>query len=153
MTSAFDPQTFGQMTITESNSTESVLVPVGEYGASITDKKIDTWKAKDGSSEGLKMFVFWNVEDPEVRALTGRDKNIVRQEMMFDLTENGALATGKGMNVRLGRLREAVGLNTPGQPFSFDMLVGRSARVSIGHRADNRDSSVMYAEVKDVAKA
>lgn len=149
----FDANTFGQMSFTESNSTESVPVPVGEWPATIGDKKIDTWAAKDGSSSGLKMYVYWDIEDPAVREVTGREKSRVRQEFMFDLVEGtGALDFGKGKNVRLGRLREATGLNTPGQAFSFDMLVGRMAKVNVKHRPDNRDASILYAEVTDAAR-
>ena len=149
---AFDPNTFAAMTFQEANSTESFPVPVGEYPGTIDKKDIVTWAAKDGSSAGLKMNVIWSVENqPAVTEITGREKNLIRQEFMFDLTESGMLDTGKGKNVKLGRLRAAVGLNTPGEPFSFDMLVGRCAKISVGHRPDQRDSSVLYAEVKDVA--
>lgn len=150
---AFDVNTFAQLTITDSMSTEMVPVPVGEYPATVREYKVGTWQAKDGSSNGLKMFVFW-VLDPNdaVKEATGRDENIVRQEMMFDLTDSGALDTGKGRNVRLGRIREAIDLNRPGEPFNFDMMVGRRATVSVGHRADQRDPSMLYAEVKDTAK-
>lgn len=149
---AFDPNTFAAMTFTDANSTESYPVPVGEWPATVDSKAIVPWAAKDGSSAGLKMNVLWAIQGiPEVTEVTGREKNIVRQELMFDLTESGMLDTGKGKNVRLGRIRAALSLNTPGEPFSFDMLVGRSAKVSVGHRPDQRDPSVLYAEVKDVA--
>lgn len=149
--SVFDANTFAQLTINEANSTESIPIPAGEYPATIKEKKIETWQAKDGSSSGLKMLVFWEVEDPMVKEVTGRDKSIVRQEMMFDLTDSGMLDMGKGMNVRLGRLREATGLNRPGEAFSFDMLPGRQAVITVGHRADKNDPNTRYAEVKDCA--
>ena len=56
---------------------------------------------------------------------------------------------GKGQNVGLGRLREAVGLNSPGQPFAFSMLTGRVAKVVVKHRIHE---DKIFAEVKAVAK-
>jgi hypothetical protein len=147
----FDPNTFAAMTFNEANSTESIPVPAQEWPAIIDNKKIDTWQAKDGSSSGLKLIVNWNVTDPSVKEVTGRDKNLVKQEMMLDLTEAGMLDFGKGMNVQLGRLRAAVGLNNPGEPFSFDMLVGRQGKIQVGHRPDPTKPGVIYAEVKAVA--
>jgi hypothetical protein len=69
---------------------------------------------------------------------------------MLDLTEEGMLATGKGRNVLLGRLREATGLNQSGEPFAFPMLTGRPAKVQVAHRLYEGQ---IYAEVKGTAKA
>jgi hypothetical protein len=134
MSSVFDPKTFASMTFTDSNSTESVPVPVGEWPATIDKQEIVAWAKKDDPSKsGLKLNLSLAIDDPAVAQLTGRPKNLVRYELMLDLTPEGGLDFGKGMNVRLGRLREALGLNKPGQPFSFDMLVGHALKASIKH--------------------
>jgi hypothetical protein len=67
---------------------------------------------------------------------------------MLDLTPGGGLDLGKGKNVGLGRLREAVRLNDSSKPFSFAQLPGQAARVTVSHRIDGEDT---YSEIKKVA--
>ena len=146
----FDPNSFFEQVITEVGSTEAVPIPAGEYLATIDKKEVATWQKKDDPSvSGLKLKITWSLEDQAVRDLLGRDKVVVAQDIMLDITETGSLDMGKGRNVGLGRLREATNLNTPGQPFAFSMLVGRMAKVKVTHRlVDN----VPFAEIKAVAK-
>jgi hypothetical protein len=132
------------------NDTKVIPVPAGEFVAFIEEVKPRTWQSKDGSKSGVTLDVTWNVDSEEVKQLLGRDKVTVRQGIMLDMTEDGrGLAMGKGQNVGLGRLREATGLNTPGQPFAFGMLTGRPAKIVVTHRIDGEN---IYAEVKAVAK-
>lgn len=133
MTSPFDPNTFASMTFTGANSTESSPIPTGEYLATCTKQEITAWRSKDGSKNGLKSTLMFEIEDPKVIEATGRPKSSIRHEIMLDLTAEGGLDMGKGMNVNLGRTRAAMGLNDPSQPFSFDMFVGRQAVVSVKH--------------------
>ena len=146
----FNPDQFLDMQVTEANDTKTIPVPVGEYVAVAEEVKCRQWQSKqDPSKSGLTLDITWSVDDAAVKELLGRDKVTVRQGIMLDLTDSGGLDMGKGRNVGLGRLREAVGLNTPGQPFSFSMLVGRVAKVSVSHRIDGEN---IYAEVKGVTK-
>lgn len=57
--------------------------------------------------------------------------------------------TGKGKNIKLGRIREVFDLNTPGQPFGFGMSEGRQARLHVTQRAEGED---IYNDVKTVTK-
>lgn len=132
--SVFDPKTFGQMTFTETNSTVSVPIPAEEWPFEIKKAEITAWQAKDNSSAGLKCILQLETTDAKVVEITGRAKNSVRYEMMLDLTPEGGLDFGKGMNVRLGKAREACGLNKPGQPFAFDMFVGHMVKAKVSHR-------------------
>ena len=146
----FSPDQFLDMQVTEANDTKIVPVPVGEYNAIVGEVKVVQWQKKDDPSvAGLKLQITWELDSPEVKALLQRETVTVRQDQMLDLAESGGLDMGKGRNVGLGRLREATGLNTPGQPFSFTMLTGRMAKVSIKHRVDG---DTIYSEVKGVAK-
>lgn len=149
MASVFDPKTFSQMTFTESNSTESTPVPVGEWPGIITKCEITSWEKRDKTAAGLKYTLMIEIEDPAVQAVTGRPKSLVRRDAMLDLTPEGGLDFGKGMNTNLGRDREAVGLNRPGQPFAFDMFVGRPCKVNVTHRA--LDDGRLVAEAKAIA--
>lgn len=146
----FDPNQFLDMQVTEANSTSSTPCPVGEYMAIIDEVKPRQWQKKDDPSKsGLALDLIWNVDDANVKALLERDKVVVKQGIMLDLTDSGSIDMGKGKNVSLGRLREALGLNTPGQAFSFSMLKGRVAKVQVSHRVDGDQ---IFAEVKAVAK-
>lgn len=134
MSSPFDPKTFETMTFTGANSTESVPIPVGEWPMEIEKKEVTAWAKKDDPSiNGLKLTLTLKTEEPKIVEITGRPVNKARFEIMLDLTPEGGLDMGKGMNVQLGRLRAAVGLNRPDVPFAFDMLVGRTVLASIKH--------------------
>ena len=123
--SAFDPSTFIDATFNEANSTVSTPVPAGEVIAVAGEPKIETWISKDGTKSGLRAEIPWVIEgNAAITQVTGRPKNTVRQSIMLDVTPDGqGLDMGKGMNVSLGKLREAVGLNTPGSPFSFRKML------------------------------
>lgn len=147
--STFDPATFLNMQVDEANDTKVVPVPAGEYLAVAEKVDIKAWASKDGSSSGLKLEIVWDIDDQNVKALLGRDTVKVTQQQMLDLTDTGMLDTSKGKNVGLGRIREALDLNTPGQPFAFSMIQGRPAKVVVSHRIAGED---VYAEVKKIAK-
>lgn len=150
--SNFDPNAFLNLTITEANSTQSVPVPVGEYTAVIEKVEPRTWQSRDDASKsGVALDVFYSIDDSNVKALLGRDKITVKQGIMLDLTDGGGLDMGKGRNISLGRLRDATGLNVPGQPFSFAQLPGRAVRVRVKHR-DGKNPGEIYSEVEGVAK-
>ena len=146
----FNPDQFLDMQVTESNSTEAIPVPVGEYTAVIGEVKCRPWQKKDDPSvAGLALDITWELDDEAVKELLSRQKVTVKQGAMLDLTDSGSLDMGKGRNVTLGRLRDAVNLNQAGQPFAFSMLVGRVAKVKVEHRV-NGDQ--IFTEVKAVAK-
>lgn len=151
--STFDPSILESQTFTESNSTFTIPVPIGEYQMIIDSYKLRTWSSKDGSKSGVALDIQWSVEDPNVKALLERDKVTVKQGIMLDMTDAGGLDFGKGKNVSLGRLREALNINSPGQPFSFTMLPGRMAKGKVSHRPDDRNPGQVFAEVEAVARA
>jgi hypothetical protein len=135
--SQFDPASFLFATTSETTDTISVPVPVGEYQAIVEKVACRPWQAKDGSSSGLALDIIYNVDDATVKALLGRDKVVVKQGIMLELTDAGALDNGKGKNPVLGRLREAVGQNVKGQPWAPSMLEGQPLKVSVKHRIAN----------------
>lgn len=150
-TSGFDPIGFLDSSTESSMSTSALPCPEGEYPATIKELKPRTWQSKkDPSLAGVALDVLWTIDDPNILQLMERKEVTVKQGIMLDLTEQGGLDCGKGKNVALGRLREAVNLNQPGKPFSLNQLPGRAAKVLVKHRPDDRDSSIIYAEVKGV---
>ena len=147
--STFNPEDFMNQQHDEANSTTSTPVPEAEYVAIADTPKIVPWQKKDGSASGLKLEIDWIIPDDALAAELGRKEVKVRQQQMLDLTESGALDFGKGRNVGLGRLREAVDLNKPGKPFSFAMIAGRQAKIAVKHRVAD---DAIFAEVKAVTR-
>lgn len=145
--SAFDPQAFLDSSVTEANDTKVIPVPMGDYLGVIEKIVPRQWTSKDHTSSGLALDITWIVEDEDVKAFLGRDTVTVKQGLMLDVLPSGQLDMSKGKNIGLGRLREAVGLNTPGQAFSFQQLPGMMAKVSVKHRLVEDDT---FAEVKAV---
>jgi hypothetical protein len=146
---SFNPNAFLNSTYEEANDTKIVPCPAGEYIAIADKVEVKPWASRDGSSSGLKLSILWDIQSDDVKAIVGRDSVKVPQDQMLDLTDTGALDMGKGRNVGLGRLREALGMNAPGEPFSMGAIQGRMAKVVVSHRPNGED---LYAEIKKVAK-
>lgn len=150
MTGMFDPSTFLNATLTDANSTQVLPIPEGEYTAVISgDPEFRNVQRKDGTGVIVFLDLKWDIQDPNLAAALDRKQVMARQSLILDTTETGGLDMGKGKNTGLGRLREAVGMNTPGQPFSFRDLPGKMAKVKVQHRVDG---DKIFDEVRAVAK-
>lgn len=145
---SFDPQAFLDASITEVNDTKIIPVPMGEYLGVIEKMSPRQWQSKDGTQSGIALDLVWIVEDQDVRDFLGRDTVTVKQGIMLDMLPSGGLDMSKGKNIGLGRLREAVGMNKPGEAFSFQNLPGQMAKITVKHRLVEED---VFAEVKAVA--
>ena len=146
---SFDAQSFLDASVSGTNDTKLIPVPIGEYQAFIDSVEPRPWQSKDGTKSGIALDILWSIEDQDVKSFLGRESVKVKQGVMLDLTDSGKLDMSKGKNIGLGRLREAVGHNEAGRPFSFNMLPGSGAKVSVSHRIVNDD---VFAEIKGVAK-
>lgn len=150
---SFDAQSFLSATSTAAMDTKVIPCPVGDFQGLIDKVVPRQWQSKDGTKSGVALDVFFSVEDENVKSYCGRDTITVKLGIMLDTTvsPSGALALDetKGKNIGLGRLREALNMNKPGQLFSFEMLPGQMCKVGVTHRIDGEDT---YAEVKSVAK-
>ena len=143
--SAFNPDTFLNTQTTEANDTAVIPVPEGEHPAAI--KTIKPRVLTDGRAV---LDIYWTVNSDEARDETGQAEPIVRQTVWLDTTESGGLDFGKGKNVGLGKLRDAVGQNQSGKPWAPGMLIGAAAIVKVGHSIDKRDGETIQADVKAV---
>lgn len=146
---AFDPNVLLDLTVDTANDTKVIPCPEGEFQGQIDSVKPRTWQSKDGTTSGVTLDVTWEILDEGVKETCDREKVTVRQGIMLDMKADGALDMGKGKNVGLGRLREALNMNTPGVPFSFRNLVGQVAVVSVTHRAGDGDD--IFPEIRSVA--
>lgn len=159
-TQTFNPEQFLQTELTEANSTEFTLIPEGEYTAvsgPISSERFKAFDIKEGPNAGGKFYsleVLWDINDPDgkLKEELGRPPQ-ARQGLRLDINPvDGSLELGKGRNVDLGRLREALGINRNGQPFRFSMLGGQVAKIKVKHRMDKRTQRI-YAEVAEVSAA
>lgn len=150
--SVYDPNVLAQMTFVGANSTETTPHPTGDHPVLIKEAKLEAWEKQDKSSGGVKCTLLMESLDPEgkVKAITGREKNNLRFEFFLDLTPEGGLDMGKGMNVRLGRAREACGINDATRPFAFDQFIGQTPMASVSHETYKNQ---LQARVDALAKA
>lgn len=152
----FDPQSFLSATTSEQGSTTAQPIPIGEHLSVIENVEARQWTSKDGSKSGLALDITHSIDSPEVKAILGRDKVTVRQGVMVDITPSGGLDMGKGKNVSLNRVREALGQNEAGKPWSPQMMIGKVCKVVIGHRPSDRPQDppgTVFSDVNGVVKA
>ena len=145
--STFNPDTFLNIEVSSPNATAYVPVAEGEFTGSI--KKIAPRVLNDGRAV---LDVTWAVDDETTRQETGMAEPTVRQTIWLDLNESGSLDFGKGRNVGLGRLRDALGQNETGKLWQPGMMVGGVAKIKVTHSIDKRDNETIQAGVVSVAK-
>lgn len=132
----FDPKQFLQRETTSSNSTEFLPTPAGVWPAAI--KNVDaTMMGKEGAKRPV-LQVEYSIDSAEVREQMGRPEVTIKQNIFLDVNEDGALQNGKGQNVQLGRLRDAVGQNVDGQNWSPLMLIGQVVQIEVVHKAGDK---------------
>ena len=149
--SNFDPEAFMGTETTDDMDTQVIPIPEDEYTAVV--EKVEARLTKVDNVEKPVLEVTWLIDDTDgsVQKATGRDKNTVRQSIWLDVNESGALATGPGKNIGLGRLREVFGQNKAGKAWNPNMLTGNPARILVNQRVDKNDPEVIYNGVKRVA--
>ena len=145
--STFNPDTFLNTEVSSANATAYVPVAEGEFPGSI--KKIAPRVLTDGRAV---LDVTLAVDDETVRQETGMAEPTVRQTIWLDLNESGSLDFGKGRNVGLGRLRDALGQNVSGKPWQPGMMIGGVAKIKVTHSIDKRDNETIQAQVSSVTK-
>lgn len=148
----FNPEDFKTSQTTEQGSTSVTPCPLGEYVAKI--EKVDFRQAQ-GKKNPNETYTFadivYEVDNDEVRRHCDRDKVTVRQSMIVDVAADGkSLDFGKGKNIGLNRVRDAVGQNVPGAAWAPSMLEGKVLKVKVKHRPDENDPTIQYAEVAAV---
>lgn len=149
---SLDPNAFLQMTVEGANSTQLELPEEGDYMAMIADitpREIKFQSGERAGQVGTGLDITWQIENPEVKEKLGYTPK-PRQSMILDLTPSGGLDMGKGKNVTLGRIREAVGQNKDGQAWGPLMLKGQVATITVKHVTDKDDPSKIYLNVRGV---
>jgi|SRR5215469_3791133 len=141
----FDPEEFMQTSIKGATDTHYVPIPEGDYTA-IVDSVLPPKVTDEGR---VFMHVVWNIDSDNLRKSLERDKVMTRQTLWLDIDESGHLDDGKGKNVPLGRLREALGQNNPEIEWKPPMMIGRPARIKVTQRKD-KESGEIFNDIKGV---
>lgn len=154
--SAFDVSAFENQIVEGANETKTTPVPENDYHATIDSARVKAIAISKGERAGQEvpvLEVVYHLHDDtgELNKLLNREKVTVRQDIWLDVNEQGGLAFGPNLNVQLGRLREAVGLNQPGRAFTFKMLEGQGPLIiTVTH--DTRDNGDVYNRVQNVRR-
>jgi len=136
--SMFDPQSFLDAQTTDVNEKRALLAAEnpGQVNG-LYDAVIGDIKPASGNKDGrawLRMDVEVKVPvPPEQRPVVTLEELKLTHRVFIDLTSEGNVDNAKGKNNGQRLLREATGLNVPGQPFSWRMLSGRPVKVKIKH--------------------
>lgn len=142
----FNASTFLNQSVTGPLSTKIPVVPAGDYRA-----KISKLEPQAGTDKiGPLLRVVWELVDTGELAAIDRERATVRQDIFLDMDDSQEnLDAGEGKNVGLGRLFEALGMNDGGA--AIGNLMGQVAYIKVAHRADKKDTSIVYDFVSRVA--
>jgi hypothetical protein len=153
--SNFDPSSFLDASITEP-TTKRLALPAGmDFVGTIGEPKARTWQGKtDPSKGGVVVDVPVEIDMsqyPQIAEQIGSNGKITLTDgIMLDMTQAGGIDNSPGKNGKLRRYREALGMNNPGEAFSFRGMQGRMIRVKIKH--DTYEGEI-YDRIDSVAKA
>lgn len=136
MSNHFDPAAFIDLPV-EAPFEKRPPLPIGDYTATIQDVTARPWQGKaDPTKSGMAYDIVLVLEVPEaVRAATGMASPTItlKDSIMLDLTESGALDTAPGRNRQLRNYREALDMNKAGEVFRARNMIGRLLRVKVSH--------------------
>lgn len=151
----FNADTFMNTAVEGAMDTKVVPIPEDEYEATIENFSVRQFEGKridenTGQNQILtSLDIIWLINNPQVAADLGRDRLTVRGSMFLDMTPEGTLDMGKGKNVSLGRLREALGQNDPGRPWAPGMLKGAGPLlIRVTQRPNPNDPESAFNDVK-----
>jgi hypothetical protein len=152
--SNFDPSAFLDTQITEPSVKRNPIPAGTDVVAVIGEPKMRAWQGKaDPSKSGIACDVPLEIDlsaYPDLATHVGLPKITLNDSIMLDTTDDGQLDMAPGRNGKLRRYREALDMNSPGQPFSFRAMQGRMIKVKVKHRTYEGE---IYDDVDSVAKA
>ena len=153
-----DPDKFLNQKISEPSETNFIPVPAGEYTAVIPQGGVLPPREVKDEKTGVTQLVVdirWDIasSDPRFKQVvteTGNEKPFIRSGIFLDVDfdEKGdviGLSKGKGKNVALGQLREALGQNTS-KDWSFRHLEGSMAKILVEHKLSKGDTFANIAK-------
>jgi hypothetical protein len=143
MSNLFDTDNFLGSSAGGVLSTERTLIPIGTYpDCTVSDLKLNHGTYENGEKAGDKwarLNIIYEIHDDAVRNELDRAKVLVSGGIFLDITPEGALDNGRGKNVRLGKLKAALGLN--GANDTWQDFLGKRVVLTIGHGVNKKDGS------------
>lgn len=150
MSRLFDPVNILNAEIGE-NATKRDPLPIGEPVAQITKVGITSDEIKKGDRAGQmwhRLDVTLEITEPEYCARYGdgtQNRIVTTYGIMYDANEQGLPKLGPNVNVKLGRFRDAAGVN--GRPLGA--LVGQFVRLNVIHKPHPDPDLAAKGEVVD----
>lgn len=152
---AFDAKAFMDASTKAPLSTSIEVCPEGTFPFIIDtdDNAVQFRSGTTDKGEWVRFEVTAVCQDEGVRAKLGRDRVTARFGGFVDIDpKTGNLDTGKGKNVALGQLRDALGQNTD-KPWNWNMLKGAGPFMGVVKQSDDQnDPTRKYANIVRVAK-
>jgi len=148
MTTTFNAEQFEQTVVDGANQTSFVPIPEADYTAYVEEYSFRELQVQ--GEQRIICAVSWVIPDEDLAKELSMQEIKVKQDIWLDLTDDGNLDFGTNKNVQLGRLRQALDLNTPG--FQWSALQGKQALISIAHTQKKDDPSVVYSNVVKTSK-
>lgn len=150
--STFDADTFLSQEIEGQMEVRYTPVPEGDFIA-VLDDNFNLREVSGQAGPTPVLDLSWIILDDDLKEAMSMDRVTVRQSIFLDTENNGALAFGPNKNVKLGRLREALGQNAPKKAWNFHMLRGAGpCLIHVIQRPDKNDSTIIYNDVSRVTK-
>jgi hypothetical protein len=151
----FDADAFMNTQLDEAMATQLSSVPEGEYVAMVGDFDSSAFKTittKNGPRAVLE--IPFPIQDEALKVKLGREQVTHRETYWLDfIPGTGQLDSGPDKNVRLGQLRNALGQNVKGIPWSPSMLKGMGPlRIVIKTTSDKTDPEKKYTNITKYAK-
>ena len=144
--STFDPDTFLGQETDQVMDTHFKPVPEGEYTA-----MIDTVVAKEVNDSPV-LDITYVILDEAVKVEMNSERVSVRQSIFVDMEDAGRIALGDNKNVKLGKLREALGQNSG--VWSPRKLAGAGPiKIKTVNKPDKNDPEQIYSNVQRVPAA
>ena len=149
-TSSFDPNVFLNQELSGSSETKYTPIPEGEYKGYIDDLTMDSYE----DTPILVVTYALLDDDGKLKTLLGLEKPTLQDRLFLDINPDGSIAFGPNKNVRLGRVREAVGQNDPKKKWQFNMLRGAGpVLLKVAHQYHKTTGEGPYARVDRIVKA
>lgn len=143
--STFDPAAFKATVVEGQFETHTTPLPEDTYIAAIGETAIRAIKIDNEVS--ILCDVPFNVDDEALAERLGLNRLQVTQGFFLDLDKKGNLEFGPNKNIRLGKLRDALGQNSD-KAWNFGMLDGAGPlKIKVIKKPDKDDSSIEYNRV------
>lgn len=155
--STFDPASLLDTEYEDDLNTRLTPVPEGEYYARIKENsvKVSQFANKNGGEPHSVMNLLFVIEDEEVKRVTQLQEPQVRMSVFLELKPGTnqllTAADNPNANVRLGRLKEALGIK-PGKKWSPRQFEGMGCFIKVKQKVNPDDIEDVNSEVQAVSK-